>query len=226
MKPPAPNRSPLDAAPLRVARQSLSDEISDPVMDQGLAPLLLAYMTVILAGLEWWRHLTAARPSPWLFTALAVATSAYAGVKFVRTRKHLKNLRLGRVAERAVAQYVEWFRTAGFFVFHDVPTGSANIDHVLIGRRGVFSIETFMCEPAGVAAQAIAAIDRIVPFVFDVLAINGVAALERHQILQLDAAPVRGAHAAPAVARYACCGSFGSSGRVITSRPSRISGRR
>jgi hypothetical protein len=72
----------------------------------------------------------------------AVLTVAYAGVKIRRTRQQLKNLRLGRDAERAVAQYLEWFRTAGFFVFHDVPNGTANIDHVLIGTRGVFSIET------------------------------------------------------------------------------------
>lgn len=53
-----------------------------------------------------------------------------------------RNLKLGRSGERAVAQYLEWFRTKDFFVFHDVPQGDSNIDHVLIGTRGVYVIET------------------------------------------------------------------------------------
>lgn len=51
-------------------------------------------------------------------------------------------MKLGRDGERAVAQYLEWFRTKDFFVFHDAPQGDSNIDHVLIGTRGVYTIET------------------------------------------------------------------------------------
>lgn len=142
MKAEPRTRTPLQAQPLRVAGQSLSDEIDDWRYDHGVAPAMLALLMVLMACMEWFRVLTAARPSPWIFTVAAVLTVAYAGFKIRRTRRHLKNLRLGRDAERAVAQYLEWFRTAGFFVFHDVPLGDANIDHVLIGTRGVFSIET------------------------------------------------------------------------------------
>lgn len=66
----------------------------------------------------------------------------YAAYRVVRIRRHLHQLRLGRDGERAVAQYLEWFRTAGFFIFHDVPNGDANVDHVLIGPKGAFTIET------------------------------------------------------------------------------------
>jgi len=135
-------RTPLQAQPLRVAGQSLSDEIENWRFDHGLAPVMLALVMLLMAGLEWMRHLTGARPSPWIFSAAAALAVGYAAFKFRRARQHIRNLRLGRDAERAVAQYLEWFRTAGFFVFHDVPNGSANIDHVLIGPRGVFSIET------------------------------------------------------------------------------------
>ena len=41
-----------------------------------------------------------------------------------------------------MAQYLEWFRSAGFFVFHDIPNGDANIDHLMVGSKGVFTIET------------------------------------------------------------------------------------
>jgi len=60
----------------------------------------------------------------------------------IRVRQRVKSLKLGRAGERAVAQYLEWFRTKDFFVFHDVPNGDANIDHVLIGPRGLYVVET------------------------------------------------------------------------------------
>lgn len=135
-------KSPLKAAPLRVAGESLDREIDDLVSDELLLPLMLALMTVALAGLEWWRYATNAKPSPWLMSAAALAFVAYAVWRWRRGLRRMRNLKLGRAGERAVAQYLEWFRTKEFFVFHDVPTGDANIDHLLIGTRGLYVIET------------------------------------------------------------------------------------
>lgn len=136
-------RSPLDRfPPMRVAGQSLDQELEDVVYDHALSPLILAVFMVLLAGLEWWRYVTNMKTSPWIFTAIAVPVVGYAVIKIVRTRRRLKQIRLGRDGERAVAQYLEWFRTSNFFVFHDVPSGDANVDHVLIGPKGVFTIET------------------------------------------------------------------------------------
>lgn len=116
--------------------------MSDVGYDGVLAPLFLAAFMLIVAGLEWARYLLNTKPNPWLYTVVGGVVIAYAGIRVHRTRRRLRDLRLGRDGERAVAQYLEWFRTAGFFVFHDVPSGDANIDHVLIGPRGVFTIET------------------------------------------------------------------------------------
>lgn len=135
-------RTPLQAQPLRVAGQSLSEEIDEFRYDHGVVPAVAAVMMSLLAAMEWFRFLTNARPTPWIYSGMAALAVGYAAFKVRRTRQQLKNLRLGRDAERAVAQYLEWFRTAGFFVFHDVPSADANIDHVLIGTRGVFTIET------------------------------------------------------------------------------------
>ena len=137
------SRSPFDrAAPLRVAGQSLEDEIWNVEYDHVLSPILLALFMVVIACLEWWRYLLNKLPNPWVFTGVAVLVCIYAVYRVVRIRRRLHQLRLGRDGERAVAQYLEWFRTAGFFVFHDVPSGDANVDHVLIGPKGVFTIET------------------------------------------------------------------------------------
>lgn len=136
-------RSPLDrAAPLRVAGQSLDEELDKVIYDHALSPLLVALFILLLAALEWWRYVMDIKPSPWIFTAAAMLLSGYAVIKVMRTRQRTKQLRLGRDGERAVAQYLEWFRTSNFFVFHDIPNGDANIDHVLVGPPGVFTIET------------------------------------------------------------------------------------
>lgn len=66
----------------------------------------------------------------------------YAIWSILRGRKHIRRIKLGRDGERAVADYLEWFRTSNYFVFRDVPNGDANLDHVLIGPSGVFTIET------------------------------------------------------------------------------------
>lgn len=135
-------KSPIRLAPLRVPGQSIEQEIDDVAYDGALAPMMLALLMTIVAGLEWWRYIFDRKPNPLLFTSVAIALIAWATWRFFRTRTRIRQLKLGRDGERAVAQYLEWFRTSGFFVFHDVPTGDANIDHVLIGTRGIYTIET------------------------------------------------------------------------------------
>jgi hypothetical protein len=50
--------------------------------------------------------------------------------------------RLGFHGERFVAEELNQLMSDGFRVFHDVPFGKYNIDHVLVGPNGVFFIET------------------------------------------------------------------------------------
>ncbi len=135
-------RSPLTAKPLRIPGQSLNDEIFEVNYDGVLAPLLLALFMFVMAALEWWRYYMSMKPNPWVYTVGAALAAVYAGIRVALTVSKLRDLQLGRDGERAVAQYLEWFRTAGFFVLHDIPNGTANIDHVLIGVRGIFTIET------------------------------------------------------------------------------------
>jgi len=136
------SRAPLRANPLRVAGQSLDAQIDDLRMEHGLIPVMTAVWMVGMAAMNWLHFWLGRNPNPWVLSVCAAVAAAYAGVKTVQTRRQLRDLRLGRDAERAVAQYLEWFRTAGFFVFHDVPNGDANIDHVLVGPRGIYTIET------------------------------------------------------------------------------------
>lgn len=135
-------RSPLRTAPLRVAGQGLQEQMVDNAFNALVGPGVVAFVMVVIAGLEWVRYLLKLPPAPVTFTLIAVPVIAWAGLKARKGFATAEQLRLGRNGERAVAQYLEWFRTKDFFVFHDVPCGDANIDHVLIGPRGIYAIET------------------------------------------------------------------------------------
>lgn len=53
-----------------------------------------------------------------------------------------RNIINARDAERIVGQSLTQLLVRGFHVFHDIPCGNFNIDHVVVGPAGVFAIET------------------------------------------------------------------------------------
>ena len=64
-------------------------------------------------------------------------------IRHIRTRR---NHLLGYLGERAVGEHLNTLAQAGFRVFHDVPAENRgrkfNVDHVVVGPTGLFSIET------------------------------------------------------------------------------------
>jgi hypothetical protein len=128
--------------PLRVAGQSLDEEIVrlQDKWDQNI--FLPASLSVVLACLEWYRWSFSLSPNPWLLTFIAIAVCLYSVWKTIEYKKSKRNLELGRDGERVVAEHLEQLRPLGYRVFHDVPGPTFNIDHVLIGPAGIFAVET------------------------------------------------------------------------------------
>jgi len=85
--------------------------------------------------LNWPRH-------PGLGAIAALGSLAYMLWMVYRLRPRMKALALATQGERAVGQFLEGFRGSGYRVFHDVPGDGFNVDHVLIGPTGVYTIET------------------------------------------------------------------------------------
>jgi len=135
-------RSPLKAKPLRNPGQSLDEQIHDLIEDRIGGPILFAMFTVILAGLEWWRYYYPQTPAPRLYSLVAVVVIVYAAFRVYRTVPRLRALKLGRDGEKVVGQFLDSLRERGYRVFHDIVGERFNIDHVLIGPAGVFTIET------------------------------------------------------------------------------------
>jgi len=97
---------------------------------------------VALAGLEWYRHFYPHKSSPWIVSVAAIAACSFAGWRFFRLRRRLKAIKQGIEGEKAVGQFLERLREQGYTVFHDVVADTFNVDHVLIGAGGVFTVET------------------------------------------------------------------------------------
>lgn len=62
--------------------------------------------------------------------------------KMMKGRQKLKRLRQARDGERAVAECLDLLRDDGHRVLHDIVGPNFNVDHVIIGPKGVFTIET------------------------------------------------------------------------------------
>lgn len=135
-------RSPLTAPPLRNPGQSLDEEIHRLVDDKLMMSLLPAFAFLFAALLEWLRWWQQSKPNPLLYTLCALVATGYAAYQFFKIRRQVRQLKLARDGERAVGQYLETLRAKGYRVLHDVIGEKFNVDHVLIGRTGVFAVET------------------------------------------------------------------------------------
>lgn len=135
-------RTPLDAAPLRYAAQSLDEEIQRVLDDDVLVYIMMVVFAGMIAVHEWIRWFLKTPPQPVVLTIAALIVSAYAIRKIWLAKSKLKRLRLARDGERLVGQFLEDLRGKGYRVLHDIVGNDFNIDHLLIGPKGVFTIET------------------------------------------------------------------------------------
>jgi hypothetical protein len=134
-------KSPLKYPPLRQAGQWLGEEtlrLGDEIVEVFIAPIAVTALAVF----DWCGSYFHLQRSPGLFIAMAVVLWVYAFVRTIWLRRRLRNSKLGRQGEIVVGQHLESLREKGFKVFHDVPCTRGNIDHILLGTRGVFAIET------------------------------------------------------------------------------------
>lgn len=79
-------------------------------------------------------------------TFLAFVFGAFALWKLPRMYRKIQNYRLGEEGEIYVSQILEGLRASGYVSVHDIPAEfkgtKFNIDHVLVGPKGVFVVET------------------------------------------------------------------------------------
>ncbi|HUE35759.1 MAG TPA: nuclease-related domain-containing protein [Candidatus Acidoferrum sp.] len=134
-------KSPLKAKPRRVAGQSVQEELDKlqyAAMDKGM----LAVVAVVLLLLEFWKWFSKAPPSPLGVSIVCAPLFVYSICKLVSLRKQINRLKQGLDGEKIVGEKLENLRVLGYRVFHDLIGGPFNVDHVLAGPAGVFTVET------------------------------------------------------------------------------------
>jgi len=136
--------SPLKNKPLRNPGQSLDEKIQVLLYEDVYHYIVVIFIFIILAILEWVRHIFNTPPAPLLWTLVALVAIVYYARKIKKSLNEIKNMRLGRDGEKIVGQSLEKIRMAGYKVFHDIVDTEKkfNIDHIIVGPAGVFTIET------------------------------------------------------------------------------------
>ncbi|MGI2110500.1 nuclease-related domain-containing protein [Shewanella frigidimarina] len=79
---------------------------------------------------------------PYTFAPIVIIGLGYYGHKTWKNFSKLTKLRLGHTAEIATANELIGLQALGYQVFHDIQADGFNIDHLAIGKNGVFAIET------------------------------------------------------------------------------------
>ncbi|HVW21547.1 MAG TPA: nuclease-related domain-containing protein [Opitutaceae bacterium] len=72
----------------------------------------------------------------------AMALAAWMGWSAEKEIREASGYRLGAAGEQVIARELDRLMATGHRVLHDVPFGSWNIDHVVVGPTGIFAVET------------------------------------------------------------------------------------
>ena len=135
-------KSPLKSAPLRNPGQSLDEKLQDLIFNQCYSWFILALILTISTITEWARWFFSTPHQPITYTVLSFPIIAYSVYRFLILKARIPKLKQGRDGEKVVGQYLESFRASGGKVFHDIVGTGFNVDHVLICKQGIYSIET------------------------------------------------------------------------------------
>lgn len=119
---------------LRLKLQDLDDKINEEILWLVGFPVLMAFSLFYLHPKEW--------VTPALFFFFSAGAAAFFGVRLFKLLRVRANHQLGYDGERFVGEELSRLIGLGFEIYHDVPFDGFNLDHVLVGPRGVFVVET------------------------------------------------------------------------------------
>ncbi len=139
---PGGAKRPFKQEPLRNPGQSLDEKMDELLNVKAMNWIVSSMVLILMVFYQWWWWYSPPKAPPVFFTGMVILVAGVAIYKVLGIRKQLRNLRLGRDGERVVGQFLETLRERGYTVIHDVQGNGFNIDHVLIGPRGLYVIET------------------------------------------------------------------------------------
>lgn len=139
-------RSPLTTDMLRQPAQGLRvqlDMLNDDIGGYIALAMLFPFVASTMYFADMWDRQLTLEGSRWLFySVLGVAGTAVLMTLAIKQGMRRRKILQAVDAELVVAQELEVLRAAGCRLFHDLQCGEFNIDHVVVGRGGVYAVET------------------------------------------------------------------------------------
>lgn len=135
-------RSPLKKDILRLAGQSLDEKINKTSEENIFTPITIVFILWAVVIVSWISLYFKIVYTPWTLTIVALIFTIFYGIKIPAAVKNIKNMRLGRDGECIVAESLLELKTIGYMIYNDIVVESFNIDHIIVGPAGVFTIET------------------------------------------------------------------------------------
>jgi hypothetical protein len=78
----------------------------------------------------------------WTSAVIGSLVLVYLIFRLVKLSSRRKRIRVGYEGELAVGQELNHLMGQGYLVYHDFPADTFNIDHIIVGEKGVFAVET------------------------------------------------------------------------------------
>jgi len=139
-------RSPARPDFLRAPGQSAGQKIDDLNGKIGRQAALLIALPLFLASIYLsHRYLYKTEINPILVQIVMLAGAGlgvYFLVRILKLIRERRMARLGYEGEIAVGRELDRLELEGNHVYHDFPAEDANIDHIVVGRSGIFAVAT------------------------------------------------------------------------------------
>ncbi|MGD9299952.1 MAG: nuclease-related domain-containing protein [Desulfobacterales bacterium] len=78
----------------------------------------------------------------WISSIICIAIIAYLVFNLVQLLTQRRRMRLGYEGEQAVGQELNQLMLHGYWVYHDFSADNFNINHIIVGSKGVFTVKT------------------------------------------------------------------------------------
>ena len=105
--------------------------------------LLIPFMTVALTPFIFVHFLKDVNFETRLFTGLVFLLPIIWAINRIRKDfKEIRKLRLGFEGEVYTGQELNYLMRQGAWVYHDIPYKYGNIDHIIVSKAGIFTVET------------------------------------------------------------------------------------
>jgi len=127
---------------LRLPGQSVNDELMDLIEEKVDFNLIGITITTVALITLWLGRLLPLKSSLVSVSIVLIISSGVFSYRLFGSVKGIHSLRQGRDGERYVGQLLNEMRVDGNICFNDVLGDNFNIDHVLIGSKGIYVIET------------------------------------------------------------------------------------